>query len=152
MPLLVPFITILMLLMIAPYIINCLAGFVSAQVNKLQHPVPVQQGYIKLQLNTENITHSQKDTVIRTLRLETVKRGGPVALIVPLQQEVARENSMPLLPKNWASHLLRWESQVVRIQKRGPEQWWLKDKEGKSPQKQNKQNKGSSEDRSEKLR
>ena len=57
MPLLVPLITILMLLMIVPYIINCLAGFVSAQVNKLQHSVPVQQEYIKLQLNTENITH-----------------------------------------------------------------------------------------------
>ena len=46
-----------MLLMIAPCIINCLTHFVSAQVNKLQHAVPVQQGYIKLQLTTENITH-----------------------------------------------------------------------------------------------
>ena len=34
--------------MIAPCIINCLTYFVSAQVNKLQHAVPVQQGYIKL--------------------------------------------------------------------------------------------------------
>ena len=57
MPLLIPVITILMLLMIAPGIINCLTYFVSAQVNKLQHAVPVQQGYIKLQLTTENITH-----------------------------------------------------------------------------------------------
>ena len=56
MPLLVPVITILVLLMIAPCIINCLTHFVSAQVNKLQHAVPVQQGYIKLQLTTENIT------------------------------------------------------------------------------------------------
>ena len=48
---------ILMLLMIAPYIINCLTHFVSAQVNKLQHAVTVQQGYIKLQPTTENITH-----------------------------------------------------------------------------------------------
>ena len=31
--------------------------FVTAQVNKLQHEVPVQQGYIKLWLTTENITH-----------------------------------------------------------------------------------------------
>ena len=31
--------------------------FVSAQVNKLQHAVPIQQGYIKLHLTTENITH-----------------------------------------------------------------------------------------------
>ena len=43
-----------MLLMIAPCVINCL---VSAQVNKLQHAVPVQKGYIKLQLTMENITH-----------------------------------------------------------------------------------------------
>ena len=49
MPLLVPVITILMLLVIAPRIISCLTYFVSAQVNKLQHAVPVQQGYIKPQ-------------------------------------------------------------------------------------------------------
>ena len=57
MPLLVPVITILMPLMIAPCIINCLTHLVSAQVKKLQHAVPVQQGYIKLQLTTGNITH-----------------------------------------------------------------------------------------------
>ena len=50
-------IIVLTLLMIAPCIINCLTNFVSAQVNKLQHAVPVQQGYIKLQLTMENITH-----------------------------------------------------------------------------------------------
>ena len=77
MPLLIPVITILMLLMIVPCIINCLTHFVSAQVNKLQHAVPVQQGYIKLQPTTENITHPQMDTTIRTLRLETSKRGRP---------------------------------------------------------------------------
>ena len=58
MPLLIPVITILMLLMIAPHIINGLTPFVSAQVNKLQHVVPVQQGYMKLHLTTENITCS----------------------------------------------------------------------------------------------
>ena len=57
MPLLVPVIAISVLLTIAPCIINCLTHFVSAQVNKLQHAVPVQQGYIKLQPTTENITH-----------------------------------------------------------------------------------------------
>ena len=46
-----------MLLMIVPCIINCLTCFVSAQVNKLQNAVQVQQGYIKLQLTMENITH-----------------------------------------------------------------------------------------------
>ena len=39
--------------------------------------------------------------------------------------------------------------QVVRIGNRSPEWWWLKDKEGKSPRKQNK---GKSEDQSEDLR
>ena len=57
MPLLVLVVTILMLLMISPCIINCLTHFVSAQVNKLQYAVPVPQGYIKLQLTMENITH-----------------------------------------------------------------------------------------------
>ena len=79
MPLLVPVITILMLLVIIPCIINCLAHFVSAQVNKLQHAVPVQQGCIKLEPTTENITHPYMDTAIRTLRPETSKRGQPNA-------------------------------------------------------------------------
>ena len=77
MPLLTLVITILMLLMITPCIINCLTCFVSAQVNKLQHAVPLQQGYIKLQPTAENITHPQMDTTVRTLRLETSKRGRP---------------------------------------------------------------------------
>ena len=98
-----------MLLMIAPYVFNCLTCFVSAQVNKLQHAVPVQQEYIKLQTTTENITHPWMDTTIRTLRLETSKREGPVPLANPVQQEVARKTSMPLFPKNWASHLFRGE-------------------------------------------
>ena len=50
-------ITILMLLMFAPCISNCLTHFVSVQVNKLQHAVLVQQGYIKLHPTMENITH-----------------------------------------------------------------------------------------------
>ena len=55
----------------------------------------------------ENITHPYMDTAIRTLRLETSKRGRPNALAIPVQQEVARKTSTPLFPKNWASHLLR---------------------------------------------
>ena len=70
-------------------------------------------------------------------------------LAIPVQQEVSRKTSTPLFPKNWASHLLRGECQVVRIGKWNPEWWWLKDKEGKSLQKQNK---GRSEDQSEDLR
>ena len=72
-----PVITILMLLMIAPCIINCLTHFVSAQVNKLQHAVLIQQGCIKLHLTTENVTHPWVDTTIRTPRSETSKRGRP---------------------------------------------------------------------------
>ena len=40
-----PCYAILILLMIVPYIINCLTCFVSSRVNKLQHVVPVQQRY-----------------------------------------------------------------------------------------------------------
>ena len=40
-----------------PCIINCLTGFFSAHVNKLQHAVQVQQGFIKLPPTMENITH-----------------------------------------------------------------------------------------------
>ena len=43
--------------MIVPYFINCIIHFVSAKVNKLQYAVPVEQGYIKLHLTMENITH-----------------------------------------------------------------------------------------------
>ena len=53
-------------------------------------------------------------------------------LAVPVQQEVARETPTPLFPKNWASHLLRGECQVVRIGKKSPKWWWLKDLEGKA--------------------
>ena len=50
-------ITILMLLVIASCIINCLTHFVSVQLNKLQPAVPVQQGHIKLYPTMENITY-----------------------------------------------------------------------------------------------
>ena len=95
MPLLIPVITILMLLMIAACITNCLTHFVSAQVSKIKHAVPVQQGYIKLQPTMENDTpldgHCYKDS---GLRLAT--GGGPIFLTVPVQQKVARETSVPL--------------------------------------------------------
>ena len=57
MPLLVHVITNLMLLVIVTCNSNCLTFFVSAQVNKLQNAVSVQQGYIKLELTTVKITH-----------------------------------------------------------------------------------------------
>ena len=147
MLLLIPVITILLLLMVAPCIINCLTYFVSAQVNKLQYAVPVPQGYIKLRPTIENITQAQMDITKGLLRLAS--GGGSIPLTIPVQQEVARETSMSLFLKNWASHLLRGECQVARIGKRNPKWQWLKDKEGKSPLKQNK---GRSEDQSENLR
>ena len=70
-------------------------------------------------------------------------------LAIPAQQEVARETSIPLLPKNWASHLQRWECQVVRIGKKSPQWQLLKDKVRKSLQKQNIR---KAEDQSETLR
>ena len=99
MPLLVLAITILMLLVFAPCIINCLTHFVSAQVNKLQHAVPVQQRC----KTTAN--HGKYHTPLDG----HCYRGGPIPLAVPVQQEVARKTSMPLFPKNGASHLLRGE-------------------------------------------
>ena len=58
MPLLKPVITILILLMIASCVINCLTSFVSAQVSKLQNAELIQRGYVELYLTTENIYHS----------------------------------------------------------------------------------------------
>ena len=99
MPLLIPVITTSMLLMIAPCTINCLTCFVSAQVNKLQHEVPVQQGYTKLHPTTENITHPQLDTTIRTLRLETSKRGRPNAPCHPSSAGSSQGDLVTPFPK-----------------------------------------------------
>ena len=46
--------------------------------------------------------HCYKDSGLRLARWE-----GPMPLTVPVQQEVARETLTPLVPMNWASHLLR---------------------------------------------
>ena len=149
MSLLIPVITILMLLMIALCIINCLTHFVPAQVNKLQHAVPVQQGYIKLQPAMENITHPQMDTAIRTLRLETSKKGRPNTPCHPSSAGSSQKDLDAPIPKELGLPSIEGECQVVRIGKRSPEWQCLKDKKGKSPQKQNT---GGSEDRSENLR
>ena len=63
--------------------------------------------------------------------MRLARGGGPMPPAIPVQQEVARETSMPLFPKNWGSHLLRGEYYVVRIGKRSPKWWWLKDKREK---------------------
>ena len=88
-----------MLLMIASCIINYLTCFVSAQVNRLQHAVPVQQGYIKPQPSTENITHPQMDTTVRALRLETSKKGKPNALHHPSSAGSSQRDLDAPIPK-----------------------------------------------------
>ena len=70
--------------------------------------------------------------------MRLARGGGLMPLTTPAQQEVARETSMTLLPKNGASYLLRGECQVVRIGKRSPKWQYLKDKERESSGKQNK--------------
>ena len=99
MPLLIPVTTIMMLLMIAPCTINCQTCFVSAQGNKLQYAVLVQQGYIKLQLTMENNTHPQMDTAVRTLRLETSKRGRPNAPCCPSSAGCSQKDLDTPIPK-----------------------------------------------------
>ena len=70
-----PCYAILMMLKIIPCTVNCLTCFVSAQVNQLQHAVPVQQRY-KTTANHGKY-HTPLDTTIRTLRLETSNWGRP---------------------------------------------------------------------------
>ena len=68
---------------------------------------------------------------------------------ISAQQEVARETSMPLLSKIGASHLLRGEMLGSWNRKNESKWWWLKDKEGRNPQKWDK---GRFEDQTETLR
>ena len=106
MPLLIPVITILMLLMIVPCTNSCLARFCSAHVNKLQHAVPVEQGYIKLPPTMENITHPQVHTTIRTLRLESSKAGRPNAL--PVQPGSSQRELDTHIHKELVLPFLQW--------------------------------------------
>ena len=149
MPLLIPAIIILMWLMIAPCIINCLTQFVSVQVNMLQHAVTVQQGYINLQATMENITHPQMDTAIRTLRLETSKRGRPNAPRCPSLAGSSQKDLNTPIPKELGISTLEGGMLGSQNRKKEFKMWWLKDKEGKSPQKKNK---GRREDWNENLR
>ena len=138
MPLLIPAIIILMLLMIIPCIINCLTQFFSVQVNMLQHAVTVQQGYINLQATMENITH-----------LETSKRRRPNAPRCPsLAGNSQRDLNTPI-PKELGISTLEGGMLGSQNRKKEFKMWWLKDKEGKSPQKQNN---GRCEDWNENLR
>ena len=116
---LIPVITILMLLMVALCIINCLTHFVSAQVNKLQHAVPVQQQYINLHPTTENITHPQMDTALRTLRLESSKRGRSNAPHHPSSAGISQRDLGAPIPKELG--LLSLEGGILGHQKKKKE-------------------------------
>ena len=70
-----PCYAIFMMLMIIPCTVNWLTCFVSAQVNQLQHAVTVQQKYKTTADHGKYQT--PLDTAIRTLRIETSKRGRP---------------------------------------------------------------------------
>ena len=52
-------------------------------------------------------------------------------LVIPAQQEVARETSTPLFPRNWASHLLRGGMLGSQNGKKRPKWQWPEDKERK---------------------
>ena len=83
--------------------------------NKLQPAVPVQQGPTKPQL-TGKTSLALRWTLLSGLwSLRLARGGGPIPVVIPVQQEVARKTSIPLFPKHWASHLLRGECSVVRI-------------------------------------
>ena len=73
-------------------------------------------------------------STIRTLRLEISMRGRPSSLVVPAQREVARDLDAPT-PKELDVPSLEGGMLVVRIGKRSPKQWWLKDKQRKKPTK-----------------
>ena len=84
MPLLIHVITILILLMIAPCVINCLSLLSLPRSTSYKNAVLVQQGYIQLNLTTENIYHS------------------------PFDRHHCKdsETSMSLSQRIWSSHLL----------------------------------------------
>ena len=73
------------------------------------------------------------------LTLPPQEMGGPIPLTIPAQQEVARKTSTPLLPMNWASHLLRGECQVGRTGKRSPKWRWLQTRKGKARENERKE-------------
>ena len=89
------------------------------------------------------------DTSIRTLRLETSKRGRSNAPGRPSLAGSSQTDFDVPIPKELGLPSLKGECQIVRIGKRSPKWQWLKEKEGKSLLKWNK---GRSEDRSENLR
>ena len=110
---------ILMMLMIVPCTVICLTCFVSAQVNKLQHALPVQQRY-KTTANHRKYHSSLDGHSLRTLRPETNKRGRPNTPRHPSSAGSSQKDLNAPIPKELASHLLRGECYVDKIRKRSP--------------------------------
>ena len=92
-----PCYAILMMLMIIQCTVNCLTCFVSAQVNQLQHAVPVQQRYRTTADHGKY--HTTLDTAIRTLRIETSKRGRPNTHRCPSSAGSSQKDLDAAIPK-----------------------------------------------------
>ena len=99
MPLLTHVITVLMLLMIAPCISNCLTHFCLPRSASYNMQCQFNKDIEKLHPTTENITHSQMDTAIRTLRLEISKRGRPNAPHHPSSAGSSQKDLYAPIPK-----------------------------------------------------
>ena len=122
-----PCYAILMTLMIIPCTVNCLTCFVSAQVNQLQHAVPVQQRYKTTADHGKY--HIPLDTAIRILRIETSKRGRPNIPRHPSSAGSSQKDLDTPIPKELGLPSLEG-GMLGRIGKRSPKWRWLKDKEG----------------------
>jgi len=81
--------------------------FCLCQVNKLQHTVPVQQGYINLHPTTEISLTLRWTLPYELWGLRLARGAGSMTLTITAQQELVRETSMALFLKNWASYLLK---------------------------------------------
>ena len=84
------------------------------------------------------------DNTIRTLRLETCKRGRPDDPCCPSSTGSSQRDLNVSIPKELGLPSIEGGMLVVRIGKRRPKWQWLKDKEGKQTNKQ-KHKKGTKE-------
>ena len=110
-------------------------------VNQLQHAVPVQQRYKTTADHGKY--HTPLDTAIRTLRLETSKRGRPNTPHCPSSAGSSQKDLDTPIPKELGLPSLEG-GMLGRIGKRSPKWRWLR--QGRSEDqsedfRQNKQNK-----------
>ena len=152
MSLLIPVITILMLLMIVPCIINCLNHFFLCPGQQAKTCSASSTRIYKTTANHENITHPQMDTAIRTLRLETSKGGRPNTPRHPssagssqkdLDAPIPKELGLPSLGGMLGSQNRQQESKMAVAKRQGRE---------KPVKIEQRKVKGRSQDRSEGFR